>query len=97
MANTSKKKAPKELSAKWLRFIDRGVREGRFQSRQDAIERALKLLEQRDREVRALVGDIRRKIDEGLAEADRGELIDSKTAFEYVRKRTDRVRSRKSA
>jgi len=97
MANPSKKKPPKDLSARWLRFIDRGVREGRFRSRQDAIERALKLLEQRDREVRSLVGDVRQKIDEGLAEADRGELIDSKTAFEYVRKRSDRVRPRKSA
>ena len=32
-----------------------------------------------------LVADIRRKIDEGAAAVERGELIDGKSAFEYLR------------
>ncbi len=97
MAQTPKKKQSGPLSAKWKRFIERGVRAGRFRSEQDAMDRALKLLEQRERDVQLFASDIRRKIDEGIAEADRGELIDAKTAFDHLRSGRERVRARRSA
>jgi len=40
-----------------------------------------------------LVADIRRKIEEGAAEADRGELIDGKLVFAYLRSIRDASRS----
>jgi putative addiction module CopG family antidote len=70
------------LSPEQHRFIDEQLRSGRFANPSEVVGEALRRLEASQRAGQALRADMRQKIDEGLAQAERGELFDGDAFFD---------------
>lgn len=62
-------------------FIQEKVNSGRYASASDVIGEALMLLDQRDRIREAQLVELKAKIQEGIAELDRGEGLDGEEVF----------------
>ncbi|MDS1347687.1 type II toxin-antitoxin system ParD family antitoxin [Planktothrix agardhii] len=62
-------------------FIQDKVNSGRYASVSDVIGEALMLLDQRDRIREAKLAELKAKIQEGIAELDRGEGLDGEEVF----------------
>jgi putative addiction module CopG family antidote len=73
---------PITLSPDQRRIIDEQLRSGRFNSPGEVVAEALRRLESSEKQRQEYRDDIRRKIDEGLAQADRGELFDGDAFFD---------------
>jgi len=58
------------------RFVHRKVTTGRYNSASEVVREALRLLEQQEKMRAAQLGELRRRIDEGVASLDRGEGTD---------------------
>ena len=65
-------------------IVRRKVESGVFPSPEDVVNEALRLLDQLDE---AGWDDLRREIDLGIEEANRGELVDGRDVFEEIRRR----------
>jgi antitoxin ParD1/3/4 len=87
------------LTDEQVRFIEERVKTGRYRSAADVVREALQILmrQQLDEspEHVAWREKVRRQIDEGLEEADRGELLDGRQVFEEARKRLQSGRKRR--
>ena len=74
-----------------VRFIEERVRTGRYRSAAEVVREALQVLMRREAEESpeyvAWREKVRRQIDEGLEQTDRGELLDGEQVFEQARKR----------
>lgn len=71
------------ITSQWESLIDEKVRTGVYRSRDEVVEEALRLLEQRD----ALLiddGTWNEKIEEGWQAARRGELVDGDQVFDRI-------------
>lgn len=74
------------------RFVERGVRSGRFRSASEALNAGLRLLREEER----WRDDVKQKLEEGWAEAEAGLLLDGPTVMRELRaglRRKRRVRS----
>lgn len=69
------------ITAQNQKYINRLIRSGRYQSVSELIRDALAALAAREVAAVARNRDWRRKIAEGIAQADRGEFIDGEEAF----------------
>ena len=58
------------------------VRSGRYRSQSEAVREAVRLLLERERQRKAVVGELRRQIAKGVAEVERGDVVDGD---EYMR------------
>ncbi len=63
-------------------LVQRLIKSGRCGSESEAVSKALKLLEEDER----LFDEIRAKVQEGIAQADRGELIDAQEVFARLKR-----------
>lgn len=79
------------LTPELERMVEDRVRSGRYRSASEVVREALRLLADFDETRRRAVAELNRQIDEGLAQADRGETISG----EESRLRTRRVRAGK--
>jgi antitoxin ParD1/3/4 len=74
-----------------VRFIEERIKTGRYRSAADVVREALQvLMRQQLEESPEYVTwreKVRRQIDEGLEEADRGEFLNGRQVFEEARKR----------
>lgn len=77
------------LTPELEKMIDARVKSGRYTSASEVIREALRLLDRFDEAQRQGLVDLNRKIDEGLAQAERGEVISSAES----RRRTRAARS----
>lgn len=84
------------LTTQWNKFIHERVASGRYQTASEVVREGLRLLEQKDADHKAALREVRRKINIGLNQARRGELIDGETAFRDLEARS-RTRRRKRA
>lgn len=79
------------LTDEQVRFIAQRVKAGRYRTAGEVVREALQALMQQEAEGRrdyeAWRDDARRKIEEGLAQAKRGELVDGEQAFARIKKR----------
>jgi antitoxin ParD1/3/4 len=79
------------LTDEQVRFIEQRVKTGGYRTAGEVVREALRVLMQQEanerRDYAAWRDDARRKIEEGLAQAKRGELVDGEQAFARIKKR----------
>ena len=75
-------------------FVRRKVESGRYSSATEVISAGIRLLEREDEFGDARVAAIRARAEEGIAQAERGELGDGEEAVARVKKRAAAKRRR---
>ncbi len=68
-------------------FIKDRVARGRFESPGDFVREAITLLEERERQRDAVIDEIRREIEIGIAQAEAGQVRDGEEVFREIRAR----------
>lgn len=81
------------LTPELEKLVQAKVASGLYNNQSEVVREALRLLAEQDRVRTAHLGRLRVALDEGLLQADRGELLDAKAVASAVRKS---LRSRKS-
>ena len=79
------------------KFVDMKVKSGRYNSASEVLREALRLLIENDQIQELHRKELNAKIDEGLAAAARGEVIDGKEAMAKLRRREEEIRRKKKA
>ena len=74
-------------------LVQRKVESGLYNNQSEVVREALRLLAERDRLREAHLDGLRKALAEGLAQADRGELLDGDAVVEEMR---DSLRSRRA-
>ena len=69
------------------RFIEERVTSGSYQSASEVVRDAMRLLEQQEREREAAIDEVRRLVQEGTEQLDRGETLDGPAVMEELRER----------
>jgi len=82
-------------------FLQSRVKSGRYQTTSEVVREALRLLEHQEKEREDSLRQLKAKLAEAAAEAERGEWIDGDEAFAGLRRqiagrRTARKKSRRS-
>jgi antitoxin ParD1/3/4 len=67
------------LTDHWDRFVEAGVKSGRYGNASEVVREALRLLEERQKAEKAKLEWLRRAANDGLEELDRGEGIEFST------------------
>ena len=80
------------LTPELEKLVDERVKSGRYTSASEVIREALRLLDRFDEAQRLGLIELNRKIDEGLVQADRGEVVSAAES----RRRTRSLRSKLS-
>ena len=83
------------LTPELEKYIQNKVETGRYTSASEVVREALRLLEQKEKHERALK-DLRMKLDQGIAQAEAGDLMDGEEVFARLREKS-RLRRAKSA
>jgi antitoxin ParD1/3/4 len=80
------------LTPELEKLVESKVKTGRYQSASEVIREGLRLLDEQDqlREVR--LQEVRRKIQSGLDQLDRGEGIDGEAVLDRMKQKTAAVR-----
>jgi antitoxin ParD1/3/4 len=73
-------------------LIQQQVALGRFKSTDEALERALRLLDEQYQDYEAWVEEVREKIDESRAEVTRGEVLPLDTVMAQLEAKFQRAR-----
>ncbi|MEH2293297.1 type II toxin-antitoxin system ParD family antitoxin [Nostoc sp.] len=73
-------------------FIQAQIASGRFANAEEVISKALKLLEERDKEYQEWVEETRQKVDVAIAELERGEGLDGETVVMQILERFQKAR-----
>lgn len=84
------------LSQPQRKLVEREIAAGRAKSPERAVAAGLRLLDRQRREGAAALRDARRKIDEAIDQADRGQLVNGPEAMKAIRARI-RKGARRSA
>lgn len=82
------------LTPELEKFVEKKVKSGRYQSASEVIRDGLRLLEDEDRLRTLRLEDVRRKIQLGLDQLDRGEGIPGEQAYEEMKRKSDSLRRR---
>ena len=80
------------LSPELEKLVNEKVQTGEFENAEAVVAQALHALVERDRDESHLRRTIREKIDRGVAQAERGELIDGEEFFEHLRQKGEHSR-----
>ncbi len=75
-------------------FVADLLKTGFYQSQSEVVREGLRLLKEREEFKEVRLDELRRKIQEGVAAADRGELVDGPEALRRVRARRNPVSRR---
>ncbi|HEY3898610.1 MAG TPA: type II toxin-antitoxin system ParD family antitoxin [Chthoniobacter sp.] len=73
-------------------LVQSKVQSGRYQSASEVIREGLRLLEDQDRLREAQLAEVRRKIQTGIEQLDRGEGIPGNEVLAAMKKKSDAVR-----
>lgn len=69
-------------------LVSQKIHSGLYVSPLEVIRTALQLLDQRDAEQKAILEEMRAKIEAGLAQLERGESIPSEQVFDELRRKS---------
>jgi antitoxin ParD1/3/4 len=83
------------LTPELEQLVTRKVESGRYQSASEVIREGLRLLDDQDRLRELQLDEVRRKIQTGLAELDRGEGIPGEAAHQQMKQRSEEFRARR--
>jgi antitoxin ParD1/3/4 len=75
------------LTPELEQLIHKKVESGLYLSASEVVREALRLLEERDRVNAMKLEELRKEIQVGLDQADRGQLLDGPEVFENLRKK----------
>jgi antitoxin ParD1/3/4 len=73
------------LTPELEQFVHKKVESGRYLSASEVVREALRVLEEQDRLRAIRLEELRKTIQVGVEQADRGELLDGPEVFEKIR------------
>jgi len=74
-------------------FLDSRVKSGRYQTSSEVVREALRLLERHEERRELSLRELKARLEQGAAEADRGELVDGDSVMDELR---DLIEERRS-
>ena len=77
-------------------FLQAKVESGRYQTTSEVVREALRLLERQEQERDEAFNQLKAKLDQGAAQAERGELLDGDEVFEELRQMIEERRQAKA-
>ncbi|MEH1838218.1 MAG: type II toxin-antitoxin system ParD family antitoxin [Nostoc sp.] len=80
------------LKAEIEQFIQAQIATGRYANAEEVISKALKLLEESDKEYQKWVEETRQKVNVAIAELERGEGLDGETVVMQILDRFQKAR-----
>ena len=80
------------LSPELEKLVNEKVQTGEFDKAEAVVAQALRAMVEREEDESRLRQAISEKIDRGVAQADRGELVDGEKFFEQLRQKGERLR-----
>lgn len=80
------------LTPELRKFVGQKIKSGRYRSASDVIQEGLRLLEDEERLRDKRLAEVRRKIQIGLDELDRGEGLPGEEVFEELKRRSQTLR-----
>jgi antitoxin ParD1/3/4 len=83
------------LTPELEKLVTRKVESGLYQSASEVIREGLRLLEDHDRLREIHLGEVRRKIQTGLAELDRGEGIPGEDVYAQMKQKSAEFRKKR--
>lgn len=72
------------LTPELERYVEEKVRSGRYRSSSEVMRESLRIMQQVDEERQARLVALRREVDRGIEELDRGMGVDGEEAFDRV-------------
>ena len=81
------------LTPELEKFVQSRVASGRYQTASEVIREGLRLLGEREQAQEAALDELRARIRLGVAQADRGELLEGDSVFEEIRQLSARRRA----
>jgi antitoxin ParD1/3/4 len=78
-------------------FLQSRVKSGRYQTTSEVVREALRLLERQERERDDAFQQLKAKLEQGAAQAERGELLDGDQVFEELREMIEERRRAKAS
>ena len=80
------------LTPELEKLVASKVQSGRYQSASEVIREGLRLLEDQDRLRETRLEEVRRKVQTGLDQLDRGEAIDGETVLAELKQKSETLR-----
>ena len=84
------------LTPELEQFVQSKVDSGMYYSASEVIREGLRMLQEREMLKQIQIEELRREIQKGIEQADRGELVNGEEVFENIRAKS-RTRRRKKA
>ena len=77
-------------------FLRSRVKSGRYQTTSEVVREALRLLERREQDREEAILELKAKLDRGVGQAERGELLDGDEVFKELREMIEERRRSKA-
>ncbi len=77
-------------------FLESRVKSGRYHTTSEVVREALRLMERHEREREESFRDLKAKLERGVAQEARGELLDGEAVFEELREMIEERRRAKA-
>jgi antitoxin ParD1/3/4 len=84
------------LTSEMEKFIGRQVKSGQYQTASEVVRDALRLLKDREQLRQIKLEELRKEIQIGIDQIERGDVVDGEKVFEEIRKRSTAMRRKRA-